>query len=114
MELPGGASEDYKEMPKVTVFIPARNHEHYVEKAVKSVLVQNFVNWGLIMNNSSIWGTLNFMLDKLEEEHYCTDTAVVLYINNPLRKSLHIEKAVDSMLILGSDSVISVKESNIL
>lgn len=61
--------------------------------------------------NSSIFGTLNFVLDELANEGYQPDAVAVLYINNPLRKSWHIEKAIDSMIIFDSDSIISVKES---
>ncbi len=61
--------------------------------------------------NSSIFGTLNFVLDELEKEDYTPDAVLVLYINSPLRKSRHIEKAVDTMIIFDTDSVISVREN---
>ncbi|MBF0328467.1 MAG: glycosyltransferase family 2 protein [Nitrospirae bacterium] len=61
--------------------------------------------------NSNIFGTLNFVLDELQREGYNPDAVAVLYINSPLRKSGHIEKAIDSMIIFDSDSVISVRES---
>ncbi len=35
---------------------------------------------------------------------------MLLYIHTPLRKSMHIEKAIDTMLIFNADSVVSVCE----
>lgn len=45
-----------------------------------------------------------------ETSDYEPDAVCILYITAPLRKARHIEKAVDTMVIFGVDSVISVKE----
>lgn len=61
--------------------------------------------------NSNIMGTLNYVLDKLEKENYSPDAVMSLYVNSPLRKARHIEKAIDTMMIFNVDTVISVREN---
>lgn len=54
---------------------------------------------------------LRDLLDRLEEEsNYKPDAVCILYINTPLRRGYHIDKAVDTMKIFDVDSVISVQE----
>lgn len=45
-----------------------------------------------------------------ERDGYRPDAVMLLYINAPLRRAEHIEKAVDTMLIFKVDSVVSVCE----
>lgn len=45
-----------------------------------------------------------------EEHHYNPDAVMVLYINAPLRREMHIEKAIDTLTIFDVDSVVSVCE----
>jgi CMP-N-acetylneuraminic acid synthetase len=50
-------------------------------------------------------------LDRLEESSsYRPDAVCTLYVNTPLRRSHHIDKAIDTMVIFDVDSVISVQE----
>ena len=54
---------------------------------------------------------IKHILERLESEHHYTPQAVcTLYINTPLRKSYHIDKAIDTMTIFNVDTVISVQE----
>lgn len=45
-----------------------------------------------------------------EKEKYYPDAVMILYVNTPLRRVSHIEKAIDTMTIFNVDSVISVEE----
>jgi CMP-N-acetylneuraminic acid synthetase len=45
-----------------------------------------------------------------EREKYEPDAVCILYITTPLRKARHIEKAIDTMIIFGLDSIISVDQ----
>jgi CMP-N-acetylneuraminic acid synthetase len=45
-----------------------------------------------------------------EQEGYRPDAVMLLYINVPLRRTMHIEKAIDTLTIFDLDSVISVCE----
>ena len=45
-----------------------------------------------------------------EESHYNPDAAMVLYINAPLRREMHVEEAINTMTIFDVDSVVSVCE----
>lgn len=60
--------------------------------------------------NSDIKDTLVYVLDKLEKDNYIPDAVMTLYINCPLRRTKHIEKAIDTMMIFDLDKVISVCE----
>jgi len=54
---------------------------------------------------------LKDILKQLEaEQGYCPDAVCTLYINTPLRKGHHIDKAINTMVIFDVDSVISVQE----
>lgn len=51
------------------------------------------------------------ILKKLEKSSgYKPDAVCTLYINTPLRRGYHIDKAIDTMVIFNVDSVISVQE----
>lgn len=51
------------------------------------------------------------VLDALKEKHgYCPQAVMVLQVNSPLRRAMHIEKAIDTMAIFNVDTVISVAE----
>ena len=51
------------------------------------------------------------VLTKLKEgNNYQPDAVMILYINTPFRKATHIEKAIDTMTIFDTDTVISVAE----
>lgn len=61
--------------------------------------------------NTSTIDIAKHILTCLQETlDYEPDAVCILYITTPLRKAQHIEKAVDTMVIFGVDSVISVKE----
>ena len=45
-----------------------------------------------------------------KKENYRPDAVLFLYINTPLRRVTHIEKAIDTMAIFNVDSVISIEE----
>lgn len=66
---------------------------------------------GLSMPNSRIEPTVKHAVSFLEKEYkYYPDAIMLLYMHAPLRKYIHIEKAIDTMLIFNVDSVISVCE----
>lgn len=51
------------------------------------------------------------VLDSLKETSgYEPDAVCLLYITTPLRKSHHIDKAVDTMTVFNTDSVLSIQE----
>lgn len=55
--------------------------------------------------------TLTFLLKTLEEnDRYRPEAVMLLFINSPLRRKMHIEKAIDTMTIYNLDSVVSVSE----
>jgi CMP-N-acetylneuraminic acid synthetase len=65
----------------------------------------------LCLPNSRIEPTVEYVLSYLKKNmEYCPDAVMLLYIHTPLRKRVHIEKAIDTMLIFNVDSVISVCE----
>jgi CMP-N-acetylneuraminic acid synthetase len=45
-----------------------------------------------------------------EKENYEPEAVMILHINTPLRKTQHIEKAIDTMTIFDVDTVVSVAE----
>jgi len=52
-----------------------------------------------------------YVLEMMEKEHgYKPEAFCTLYVNTPLRKAHHIDKAIDTMTIFGVDSVVSVEE----
>ncbi len=62
-------------------------------------------------STSRIQDTVNYILDHLKtEDDYVPDAICILYITTPLRKSQHVDKAIDTMTIFNVDSVISVQE----
>lgn len=55
--------------------------------------------------------TVNFVLDcMVQTSGYVPDAVCILYITTPLRKSNHIDKAVDTFTIFDVDSVIAIQE----
>ncbi len=65
------------------------------------------------LSNSStkMYEIINYVLDELETQHnYIAEAVCTLYINTPLRKATHIDKAIDTMVIFNVDSVISIEE----
>lgn len=65
----------------------------------------------LSLPNSRIEPTVNYILSVLKNEQgYVPQAVMLLYIHTPLRKYIYIEKAIDTMLIFGVDSVVSVCE----
>ncbi|MDP2943431.1 MAG: hypothetical protein Q8O36_08025, partial [Candidatus Omnitrophota bacterium] len=65
----------------------------------------------LSLPNSRIEPTVDYILSVLKKkENYRPYAVMLLYIHTPLRKYIHIEKAIDTMLIFNVDSVVSVCE----
>lgn len=66
----------------------------------------------LTKSSSKIQETVFHTLKVLKTEHndYTPDAVMVLYVNAPLRKAIHIEEAVNTMAIFDVDSVVSVSE----
>lgn len=65
----------------------------------------------LTKSSSPVQSTVIHALRVLKEEsNYSPDAVMVLYINTPLRRTMHIEKAIDTMTIFDVDSVVSVCE----
>jgi glycosyltransferase involved in cell wall biosynthesis len=61
--------------------------------------------------HTRIGPALVHLLDHLETtENYRPDAVMLLYINTPLRRKRHIEKAIDTLTIFSLDSVVSVCE----
>ena len=52
----------------------------------------------------------NILIDMETSEDYKPDALCTLYINTPLRRGHHIDKAINTMIIFDVDSVISVQE----
>lgn len=57
---------------------------------------------------TSIVPTINYVLDRLKKNGYEPDVVVLLHVNSPLKKEEHITEAINTLLIFGTDSVISV------
>jgi len=54
---------------------------------------------------------MSYVLQVMESQHnYRPEAVCTLYVNTPLRKAHHIDKAIDTMAIFGVDSVVSVEE----
>ena len=61
--------------------------------------------------HTGIGPVLVHLLKELKEkDDYRPDAVMLLYINAPLRKRMHIEKAIDTLVIFKLDSVVSVCE----
>lgn len=61
--------------------------------------------------NSRIEPTVDYILTLLKKnQNYRPDAVMLLYTHTPIRKYIHIEKAIDTMLIFNVDSVVSVCE----
>lgn len=65
----------------------------------------------LSTSNSPIEPTIHFVLSTLKEkEGYEPEAVMLLYLHAPTRRYIHIEKAIDTMIIFDVSSVISVSE----
>lgn len=65
----------------------------------------------LATSDSRIIHTVKHTLKELKEkEGYQPEAVMLLHINVPLRRSMHIDKAIDTMIIFDIDSVVSVTE----
>lgn len=65
----------------------------------------------LSLPNSRIEPTVSYVLSFLKKtQNYCPHSVMLLYAHTPLRKYIHIEKAIDTMLIFNVDSIVSVCE----
>jgi CMP-N-acetylneuraminic acid synthetase len=65
----------------------------------------------LSLPNSRIEPTIAYVLKSLRRHNgYKPDAVMLLYLHSPLRKHTHIERAIDTMIIFNTDSVISVCE----
>ena len=65
----------------------------------------------LTSHTSRIEDTVRHALNELRRnEGYEPDAVCILYINTPLRRHYHIDKAIDTMVIFNVDSVISVEQ----
>ncbi len=63
------------------------------------------------LSSSSILDTVRLVLKELKKNQgYAPDAVMLLYVSAPLRRSVHISMAVDTMEIFGVDSVVSVTE----
>lgn len=61
--------------------------------------------------NTPLKAIVQEVLTKLKaEENYKPDAVMILYLNTPFRRKMHIERAIDVMTIFDVDSVISVTE----
>lgn len=54
--------------------------------------------------------TITYVLDRLKKSGYVPDAVVLLHVNSPLKKEEHITEAINTLLIFGTDSIISVCE----
>jgi CMP-N-acetylneuraminic acid synthetase len=61
--------------------------------------------------NSPIEPTILFTLDDLARRGFKPDIICLAYANSPLRRACHIAEAINTLLIFGPDSVISVCEN---
>lgn len=65
----------------------------------------------LISTNIPIKTIVMHVLDILKKiDGYAPDAVMILYVNAPLRKTAHIERAIDTMTIFDVDTVVSVAE----
>jgi len=81
----------------------------YVEDFPKILGIRRPVD--LSLPNSRIEPTVDYVLTFLKKaQDYRPDAVMLLYAHTPLRKYIHIEKAIDTMLIFGVDSIVSVCE----
>lgn len=61
--------------------------------------------------STQMYDIINYVLKHLHDKNnYTPDAVCTLYINTPLRKARHIDKAVDTMVIFDVDSVVSIEE----
>ncbi len=60
--------------------------------------------------HTSIITTVEYVLEKLKNENYHPDAIMLLYIKAPMRRAEHIDKAIDTLIIHDTDSVVSVTE----
>jgi CMP-N-acetylneuraminic acid synthetase len=65
----------------------------------------------LAKNSTDMGSIIMQVLEVLnKEKKYQPDAVMILYSNTPLRRSSHIEKCIDTMIIFNVDSVIAVDE----
>jgi CMP-N-acetylneuraminic acid synthetase len=65
----------------------------------------------LATSSTSMGAIILHVLEVLNKnKKYRPDAIMILYSNTPLRKSSHIEKCIDTMIIFNVDSVIAVEE----
>jgi glycosyltransferase involved in cell wall biosynthesis len=61
--------------------------------------------------STQMYDIINYALKHLNDKsNYVPDAVCTLYINTPLRKARHIDKAIDTMAIFDVDSVVSIEE----
>jgi radical SAM superfamily enzyme YgiQ (UPF0313 family)/CMP-N-acetylneuraminic acid synthetase len=65
----------------------------------------------LIASDAGTKAIISHVIKELNaKEQYSPEAVIILYINTPLRKSGHIEKAIDTMAIFDVDTVVAVSE----
>jgi len=65
----------------------------------------------LAKSTARIERTIQYVLEALEkQDNYRPDAVCICYIHTPFRKAEHIDKAIDTMAIFNTDSVISIEE----
>lgn len=92
-------------MPKVSVVIPAYNHEAYVQSAIQSVLAQTYKDFELIVINDGSTDMTHEIVSKLSEKYNFT---YISQQNKGLSKTLKDAISLckgDFIAILASDDV---------
>lgn len=65
----------------------------------------------LSSSTTKMYEIVQFVLAELKnKDGYFPDAVCTLYINTPLRKAKHIDKAIDTLTIFNTDTVISIEE----
>lgn len=90
------SSEDDKVLDYARTFPNVSLHKRNISMANSTLKMQDLV--------------LSVLDDLERTDNYRPDAVCSLYINTPLRKNHHIQKAIDTMTIFDVDSVISVQE----
>lgn len=95
-------------LDKIVLATDSKDIAEYVSKFKKIEIV---MRPKALSGSSSALSAAIYALGVLKKNNYLPEAVLLVYVTTPLRKAQHIERALNTMAIFDTDSVISVTET---